>query len=75
MRNNLISTRKNNQFTQEKLANILGITTRHYQLLEAGTSEGSVKIWKQLAHKFNVTIDFLLEQEDTDKTSRPRQDG
>ena len=64
MRNNLIHTRKNSQFTQKKLANILGITIRHYKLLESGNSNGSVKVWEQLAKLFNTTIDFLLEQKD-----------
>jgi DNA-binding XRE family transcriptional regulator len=45
------------------MAHYLEITEQHYQRLEAGTSDGSVKIWQQLAQKFNTTIDHLLEQE------------
>lgn len=63
-RPHLIEKRKEHDLKQEEVANFLRITTRHYQALEAGTSDGSVKIWKQLAKRFNTTVDYLLEQED-----------
>jgi transcriptional regulator with XRE-family HTH domain len=62
---NLIQLRKNSQLTQGKVAEFLNITIRHYKALEAGTSDGSVKIWQQLAQKFNTTVDYLLQQEPT----------
>jgi hypothetical protein len=43
--------------------------------LEAGTSDGSVKIWQQLAQKFNTTIDYLLEQVDPRTTKAALPDG
>ena len=44
----------------------LEITLQHYQRLEAGTSEGSVKVWSRLKEILNApSIDHLLEQEDT----------
>jgi transcriptional regulator with XRE-family HTH domain len=49
--------------TQQEVANFLNITIRHYKALEGGTSDGSVKIWQQLAQKFNTTVDYLLQQE------------
>jgi transcriptional regulator with XRE-family HTH domain len=49
--------------TQEEAANFLGITTQHYQRLEAGTSDGSVKIWEQLSQRFKVSINELLAQD------------
>jgi len=56
--------RKENQLTQKQLAKILNITERQYRHLEAGTSDGSVKIWQQLSKIFhNATINELLEQE------------
>lgn len=63
MRNNLITVRKISKLTQAQMAKELGITERHYQALEAGTSDGSVGIWQILAKKLNTTIDFLLEQD------------
>lgn len=62
MRPRLIQKRKEHTMTQEEVATFLNITTRHYQALEAGTSEGSVPVWKKLAQRFSTTIDHLLEQ-------------
>lgn len=65
MRKNLINARQKAQLTQMELATKLNITVRHYQALEAGTSEGSVKVWSKLKEILNTSIDLLLEQEDT----------
>lgn len=59
---NLKAARKERRFTQSKLAKTLGISTRHYQDLEYGVSEGSVQIWRQLAQILNFTIDHLLKE-------------
>jgi len=48
---------------QQEVANYLNVTLRHYKSLEAGTSDGSIKLWKQLAKLYGTTIDDLLEQE------------
>ena len=48
---------------QHEVARCLNITLRHYKSLEAGTSDGSIKLWKQLAKLYGTTIDDLLEQE------------
>jgi DNA-binding XRE family transcriptional regulator len=48
--------------TQEEAANFLNITTRHYRQLESGDSDGSVKIWEQLSHRFDTSINDLLSQ-------------
>lgn len=66
-RSHLIKQRKEHDLKQEETANFLGITTRHYRQLEAGTSDGSVKIWQQLAKRFSTTIDYLLEQAEEHK--------
>lgn len=63
MRNNLINERKNNKLTQAEVAKHVGITTRQYARLEAGTSKGSVDVWERLRGLFNKSIDYLLEQE------------
>lgn len=68
-RSRLIQARKEHKLKQEELASFLNITTRHYQALEAGTSDGSVKIWQLLAKRFKTTVDHLLEQ-----TDKPRND-
>ena len=63
-RTNLINLRREKGYTQIELANKVGITDKHYQSLEAGTSDGSVKVWQRLKKLLNAkSIDFLLEQE------------
>jgi len=62
MRINLISARKEKNLTQKQTAKKINICERQYQKLEAGTSDGSIKIWEQLKDLFGLTIDSLLEQ-------------
>lgn len=63
MRNNLIKARQNKKLTQVELADKLKISTRQYQKLEAGTSDGSIKTWCKLKDILDAkTIDYLLEQ-------------
>ncbi|MDD2285931.1 MAG: helix-turn-helix transcriptional regulator [Paludibacter sp.] len=62
MRKNLVQKREECNLKQTEVASFLNITPRHYRQLEAGTSEGSVPIWKKLAQRFNTTIDCLLSQ-------------
>ena len=62
---NLISARKNKQYTQTELASKLNITERQYQRLEAGTSKGSVDVWEKLKLILRAeSIDWLLKQSD-----------
>ena len=62
LRTNLINRRKKNKLTQTEVAKMLGVTTRQYQALEAGTSDGSIKVWCKLKDLFHKPIDYLLEQ-------------
>ncbi len=64
MRINLINLRKKRGFKQKEIAKKLGISTRQYQRLETGNSNGSIEIWYKLKNILNSeTIDYLLEQE------------
>lgn len=63
-RKNLIHLRQEKNYTQKQLAKAINISEKHYQSLEAGTSDGSVKVWQRLKELLGATsIDFLLEQE------------
>nr|WP_312579616.1 helix-turn-helix transcriptional regulator [Sedimentibacter sp.] len=62
MRINLINARKNANLTQSQVSKKIEVSERHYQKLEAGTSNGSIKIWCKLKSLFNQPIDCLLEQ-------------
>ncbi len=69
MRKNLIIMRKKSNFTQAEVAKLIGITDRQYARLEAGTSDGSIKVWCKLKDLFHKPIDYLLEQvEETTRT-------
>lgn len=63
LRNNLINERKKAAKTQEEVSEIIHISTRQYQAIEAGTSDGSIKVWYKLKDLFHKPIDYLLEQE------------
>lgn len=60
---NLITLRQNQKLTQKDIAAKLNISLKQYQRLEAGTSDGSIEVWRKLKKIFNKPIDFLLEQE------------
>lgn len=64
MRQNLINKRKARKLTQVETAQIIGITARQYKNIEAGTSNGSVKVWQKISELFEKPIDWLLEQTD-----------
>ena len=70
LRTNLIITRKQKKLTQAETAKIVGITTRQYQALEAGTSDGSIKVWQRLKDLFHKPIDYLLEQAEPNLTKQ-----
>ena len=61
MRENLIAEREQKRLTKSEVAKIVGITPRQYDRLEAGTSDGSVKVWQKLKDLFKTSIDTLLE--------------
>ena len=63
MRENLKKLRIQNELTQIKIAEQIGIEKRQYQALEAGTSYGSVPVWEKLRDILKApSIDYLLEQ-------------
>jgi len=61
--NKLKGYRQAADLKQADLANYLKITVRHYQAIETGTSDGSLKLWMKLSKLFNTSINGLLEQD------------
>lgn len=49
------------KLTQEKLATILGIARTTYTQYETGASEPDFKMLKKIAEFFDVTTDYLLD--------------
>lgn len=71
-RKNLINLRQQKRLTQTETALKLKISLRQYQALEAGTSDGSVRVWQQLKELLNAeSIDYLLAQKTMDNTKEP----
>ena len=65
MRRNLMQKREKANLTKAAIADKIGITERQYQRLEAGTSDGSIKVWQELKRLLRAkSIDWLLEQSD-----------
>lgn len=63
LRNNLKSERTKERLSQADVARAIGVTARQYFSIEAGTSDGSIKVWYKLKDLFHKPIDYLLEQE------------
>lgn len=59
--------REDSDFTQEKLAKMLGITQRTYSRYENAVSNIPLEILCQLADIYNVSTDYLLERTDIKK--------
>lgn len=58
--NNLKQLRKNEHLTQQKMADLCGITLRSYQNYENGLREMSYNSLIKLADFFNCSTDYLL---------------
>lgn len=61
MRHNLINARIKAGYNKKEIAKLLDITERQYYRLEAGTSDGSLKLWQKLKAILGVSIDELTE--------------
>lgn len=61
MRENLKNARKKAGMTQQQVADILGISLRYYQNIEAGDRTGYFEIWDKLEELFNVHQKKLRE--------------
>lgn len=60
----LRATRFSRGITQQKTADAIGTSLRHYQKYESGEIEPDLNRLAQLADFFNVPADFLLERDD-----------
>lgn len=64
MRNRVKDLREDHDLTQQQVANAIGITQRKYSYLETGTQQLPAEILVQLAHLYNVSVDYILYETD-----------
>ncbi|WP_017728799.1 helix-turn-helix domain-containing protein [Halalkalibacterium ligniniphilum] len=62
--NRLKNLRNNNGYTQQEMANRLGITRQAYGKYENSQAEPDIKTLKKIAEIFNVKTDYLLGRTD-----------
>lgn len=64
MRNRVRDLREDHDLTQQQVADAIGITQRKYSYLETGTQQLPAEILLQLAHLYNVSVDYILYETD-----------
>ncbi len=60
----LRKARMEKHFTQQRLADSVGVALRSYQCYEQGTREPSLSLLVSLADALDVSTDYLLERFD-----------
>lgn len=56
--------REDHDFSQQQVADALGITQRKYSYLETGTQQWTAELLIKLADFYGVSIDYLLKRAD-----------
>lgn len=64
MQNRIRDLREDHDYTQQQVADALGITQRKYSYLETGTQQWTDEFLVKLSHFYGVSIDYLLMQTD-----------
>lgn len=64
MRSKLKKAREEHGFTQQSLADALGLSLRHYQKIEYADLNGSFEVWDALEDILGVHQRILRENED-----------
>lgn len=65
MENRVRELREDNDYTQQHVADKIGITQRKYSYIETGTQQLTAEILVALSALYNVSVDYLLKQTDT----------
>ena len=64
MENRVRELREDNDYTQQYVADKIGITQRKYSYIETGTQQLTAEILVALSTLYNVSVDYLLKQTD-----------
>jgi len=70
MLNRIKDLREDRDLTQQKLADIIGITQRKYSYIETGVQPLTDEILIKLANFYDVSIDYLLMQTNDPKRTK-----
>lgn len=60
----LLELRKQNDYTQQKMAEMLGIKQPSYTRYENGSAEPTQEMLVKIADLFDVSVDYLLGREE-----------
>ena len=72
MSNRVRELREDHDYTQQQLAEKIGITQRKYSYLETGTQPLTADFLVALADIYDVSIDYILLCPDTPRRYPPR---
>lgn len=64
MKNRIKDLREDNDYSQQQVADRIGITQRKYSYLETGTQQLTDELLVRLARLYNVSVDYLLLETD-----------
>ena len=67
MKNRIRDLREDNDLSQQKVAEAIGITQRKYSYVETGTQQLTDELLCRLADFYGVSVDYLLCRTDHDK--------
>ncbi len=67
MENRIKDLREDNDFTQQNVADKIGITQRKYSYIETGVQPLTDELLVALADLYNVNIDYILKQTECPK--------
>lgn len=66
-RNRLKDLREDHDYTQQQVAEKIGITQRKYSYIETGIQQLTAEVLVPLARFYNVSVDYLLGETDCPK--------
>lgn len=70
MKNRIKDLREDNDFTQQQIAEKIGITQRKYSYIETGTQQLTDEILVALAQVYDVSVDYLLCRTDKSEVNK-----
>lgn len=63
-KNRLKDLREDHDYTQQQVAQRIGITQRKYSYIETGIQQLTAEVLVSLARFYNVSVDYLLGETD-----------